>query len=306
MLNMQEIAKILKRETKDSVILEDEPMNRHTSFRIGGCADIFINTGITDVGTIIDICAKEGVPITVIGNGSNILVGDKGIRGVTIAFGSKASGIAKDGNVIEAVAGELLSSVSKAAQRESLSGLEFAGGIPGSVGGGVFMNAGAYDGEMKDVLVSVDYYDYRDKRVFTLNRDQCDLSYRHSVFSEKEIGIILSAKLRLTSGNSREISEKMEDFSRRRKEKQPLEFPSAGSTFKRPEGYFAGKLIEDLGLKGFRVGGAQVSEKHAGFVVNTGNATADDVRNLMKTVSERVYKETGVKLFSEVKFVGEF
>lgn len=303
---MHNIIELIKKETKDSLILENEPMMRHTSFKIGGCADIFIDPGITDVGTIIEICANENVPITVIGNGSNILVGDKGIRGVTIAIGSKASGIAIDGNNILAEAGVLLSTLSKAALRESLSGLEFAGGIPGSVGGGVFMNAGAYDGEIKDVLVSVDYYDYREKEIKKMDRSECDLSYRHSIFSEKEIGIILRAKFSLESKDAKEISAKMEDFANRRKSKQPLELPSAGSTFKRPEGFFAGKLIEDAGLKGFSVGAAQISEKHAGFAVNTGGANANDVRTLIKEVSQKVYKETGVTLFPEVRFVGEF
>lgn len=303
---MHSILQKLKAETKDSLILENESMTGHTSFKIGGCADVFIDASVTDIGTIIDVCANEGVPITVIGNGSNILVGDKGIRGVTIALGSKASGITGSGNCLEAESGALLSSLSKFALRESLSGLEFAGGIPGSVGGGVFMNAGAYDGEIKDVLVSVDYYDYREKRIKSLEKEQCDLSYRHSIFSEQEIGIILSAKFSLKPKDTAEISGKMADFSQRRKDKQPLEYPSAGSTFKRPEGFFAGKLIEDAGLKGFKVGGALVSEKHAGFVINAGGATANDVRILIKKVSEKVYKDTGVSLFPEVKFVGEF
>lgn len=302
---MQYVLELLKKETKGSLVLENEPMIRHTSFRIGGCADIFIDASVTDVGTIVEICEKEGVPITVIGNGSNLLVGDKGIRGVTLALGGRASGIAQRGNTIEAGAGTLLSSISKAAMLESLSGMEFAGGIPGSLGGAICMNAGAYGGEIRDVLSFVEYYDFCLKKICKIPAKECDLSYRNSIFSGN-IGIILQAFLTLTPGDHAEIVEKMKDFSARRKEKQPLELPSAGSTFKRPEGYFAGKLIEDSGLKGFKVGGAMVSEKHAGFVVNTGGATARDVKELIARVSEVVFDKTSVNLNPEVRFVGEF
>lgn len=302
---MHNVIQRLKKETKDSLILENELMMRHTSFKIGGCADIFIDVSINDFPAIIDICKEESIPITVIGNGSNLLVGDKGIRGVTVSFGERASFFEIEDEIISSEAGCLLSVLSKEAQKASLSGLEFAGGIPGSLGGAVFMNAGAYDGEMKNIILSVDYYDSLNRQIKTVSNEECGFSYRHSAFSDAE-SYVLRAKMKLSLKDKESISLKMREYSEARREKQPLELPSAGSTFKRPEGYFAGKLISDCGLKGFSIGAARVSEKHAGFVVNMGGATATQVRELIDTVSERVYQSTGVELSPEVRFVGEF
>lgn len=282
----------------------DEPMSAHTTFKIGGPADVFVDAENADeIKSIMRYCGENSVPLLITGNGSNMLVGDRGIRGVVVSVGKKMSKIEVDGERITAEAGALMSSVAAAALKAELSGFETLSGIPGTVGGGIYMNAGAYGGEIKDVLETVTYID-RDGSVKTAKAEELDLSYRHSMFEEGGY-VILSCVLKLKPGNADEIKAAMRDYSKRRSDKQPISMPSAGSTFKRPEGYFAGKLIQDSGLMGKSVGGAQVSEKHAGFVVNTGGATAADVLELIRLVQDTVEEKFGVRLEPEVRLIGE-
>lgn len=297
-------------------LLRDEPMKKHTTFRIGGPADYYAEPDMSRISKLIEIAKACDMPVTVIGNGSNLLVGDKGIRGLVIGIGKGMSEIevteavaqdftAQDNcHIITAGAGAILAAVAAKAAEASLSGLEFASGIPGSVGGAVVMNAGAYGGEIKDVLIDATVLT-ADGELKTVTRDELDLSYRHSIVPEKGY-IVLSARFRLTPKPKDEIKSYMAELRAKRVEKQPLEYPSAGSTFKRLEGYFAGKLIMDAGLRGYSVGDAQVSEKHCGFVVNKGEAAAADVLTLIKDVQETVLKQFGVKLEPEVKMIGEF
>lgn len=286
-------------------VFTDEPMKQHTTFRIGGPADYFLVPGTgEEVGRIIRICKDTGTPYFILGNGSNLLVGDGGYRGAVIQVYRNMSAVTVEGNVITAQAGALLSAVAAAAKNASLTGFEFAGGIPGTAGGAVVMNAGAYGGEMKDVLTEVTVMD-TEGNIFTIPAEKLELGYRTSII--KKAGyIVLEAKIRLAEGDPDAIRERMKELTIQRTTKQPLEYPSAGSTFKRPEGYFAGKLVMDSGLRGYRVGGAQVSEKHCGFVINAGGATARDVRTLMDNVRDIVYEKYGVTLEPEVKFLGEF
>ena len=286
-------------------VFTEEAMSQHTTFKIGGPADYFLmpDKG-EDVGRVIKICKEKEIPYFILGNGSNLLVGDGGYRGAVIKIYRNMSSVTVEGNEITAQAGALLSAVAAAAKNASLTGFEFAGGIPGTIGGAVVMNAGAYGGEMKDVLTEVTVMN-AEGDIFTLPTEELELGYRTSII--KTAGyIVLEAKIRLKEGDPEVIRETMKDLTIRRTTKQPLEYPSAGSTFKRPEGYFAGKLIMDSGLAGYQVGGAQVSEKHCGFVINAGDATARDVRTLMDNVRDIVYKKYGVTLEPEVKFLGEF
>lgn len=282
----------------------EEPMSRHTTFRTGGPADILVTPKAEQIGEIIALCKKEQIPWTVIGNGSNLLVGDGGIRGVVLEIGKQMSEISIEGTKITAGAGAMLSAIASKAAAQELTGLEFASGIPGSLGGAVVMNAGAYGGEMKDVLTEVTVLT-PEGMFLTLPVAELDLSYRHSIIPERGY-LVVSAVLELHLGKAEEIRAVMEDLKEKRVSKQPLEYPSAGSTFKRPEGYFAGKLIQDAGLRGFQVGGAQVSEKHCGFVINRDQATSADICNLMEQVSEIVFEKFGVHLEAEVKKIGEF
>ncbi len=285
-------------------LLKNEPLKNHTSFKIGGPADEFCEaTSKEEIQELIKYAKDKNIPYTIIGNGSNLLVGDKGIRGLVIKLAKGFDRVEVSGTKITAEAGVLLSKLAKTALSESLSGLEFASGIPGTLGGAIFMNAGAYDGEMKNVVKSVTYLE--DGEIKTLSGEDLEFGYRKSRFSCRDC-IILSAELELTLGDKDKIIEKMEDFKERRCSKQPLSMPSAGSTFKRPEGYFAGKLIEDAGLKGFGIGGAKVSEKHSGFVINDGDASAKDVVDLIEHIQKTVYEKFGVKLETEVKMLGEF
>ncbi len=286
-------------------VFTGEAMSRHTTFKIGGPADYFLMPDKdTDVGRIVKICKESAIPYFILGNGSNLLVGDGGYRGAVIQIYKNMSAVTVEGTEITVQAGALLSSVAAAAKNAALTGFEFAGGIPGTMGGAVVMNAGAYGGEMKDVLTEVTVMD-EEGEIVTLPADKLELGYRTSII--KTAGyIVLEAKLQLKEGNPEVIRETMKDLTIRRTTKQPLEYPSAGSTFKRPEGYFAGKLIMDSGLAGYQVGGAQVSEKHCGFVINAGGATARDVRTLMDNVRDIVYKKYGVALEPEVKFLGDF
>ena len=283
----------------------DEPMKRHTTFRIGGPADYFLlPSSEEELSGILKICKNEELPYFILGNGSNLLVSDEGYRGVIIQLYRNYGDITVKGNEIHATAGALLSQIAAAAKNASLTGFEFAGGIPGTLGGAVVMNAGAYGGEMKDVLKEVTVMN-QDGEILTISADKLELGYRTSII--KTAGyIVLEAVISLKKGNIEEITALSRKLSAQRIEKQPLEYPSAGSTFKRPEGYFAGKLIMDSNLRGYRVGGAQVSEKHCGFVINAGGATAEDVSILMKNVTDIVYEKFGVKLEPEVKFLGKF
>lgn len=281
---------------------ENEPMSRHTSFKIGGPADIFVRPASVDaLALAVAKCLECEVPINVIGSGTNLLVSDLGVVGAVIFTGGLAD-VTNDGSeIIKCMAGAKVSRVCSIALENGLSGLEFAWGIPGSIGGAVYMNAGAYGGEMKNIVKQCTYIT-RSGELITLENKDIKFGYRSSVFHTNG-GIIVSAVLALSYGDKNEIREKMDDLIGRRKEKQPLEFPSAGSTFKRPEGYFAGTLIEQCGLKGFSVGGAAVSEKHAGFVINKGGATCDDVLRLVDIIKQRVFDETGVSLECEIKML---
>ena len=285
-------------------VLKDEPMSRHTTFRIGGPADYFVCPDREQIAEVLAVAKKCGMAITVIGNGSNLLVGDKGIRGLVVEIGSSMNQIMVDKNHITAGAGALLSQVAAKAAAAELGGMEFAAGIPGSVGGAVTMNAGAYGGEMKDILRTVTVLT-PEGELKTLDVSEMDLSYRHSCVPEQQY-IVLEAEIELGYKPEEEIRAQMEELRNKRIEKQPLEYPSAGSTFKRPEGYFAGKLIMDAGLRGYRVGDAQVSEKHCGFVINRKNASAQEVRQLMQDVQDKVKAQFGVMLEPEVKMLGEF
>ena len=291
--------------TKEENILRDEPMCRHTTFRVGGPADYFVTPqSVEEIRGILAVCRKENVPYYIVGNGSNLLVSDRGYRGVVIQLDRNFGEVKVEGTEIHASAGALLSTIAVAARRASLTGFEFAGGIPGTLGGAVVMNAGAYGGEMKDVLRKVMVMDQSGK-VFEIPAEELQMGYRTSII--KTAGyIVLGAVLSLKEGNLEEIKMLTRKLSEQRTSKQPLEYPSAGSTFKRPEGYFAGKLIQDAGLRGYQVGGAQVSEKHCGFVINKENATATDVVNLIHDVQRIVYEKFQVQLDTEVKFLGEF
>ena len=302
---MQNLIEALREAAGAQCILEQESMKKHTTFRIGGPADIFaVPDTIEKAAKIIGICREQKVPFYVIGNGSNLLVSDQGYRGVVVQVYKNLSAIEIKGDIITAQAGAMLSVIAKKAMAASLTGFEFASGIPGTVGGAAVMNAGAYGGEMKQVLTEVTVLT-REGELRRIPSEELKLGYRYSVIPEKG-WIVLEAKLKLHRGDYDMIRARMDELKEKRVEKQPLELPSAGSTFKRPEGYFAGKLIMDAGLRGFSVGGAQVSEKHCGFVVNTGEATAKDVRDLIREVSRQVKTKFGVELEPEVKMLGEF
>lgn len=291
--------------TGEKNVLKDELMSGHTTFRIGGPADYFVKpSSAGEIKRIIALCLEQDVPYYIIGNGSNLLVADKGYRGVIIQIFKNMKDIQVEGENIRAQAGALLSKVAAAAYEAGLEGFEFASGIPGTLGGAVRMNAGAYGGEMKQVLKSAEVLT-PEGEVLTLPVEEMKMGYRTSIVSRMDY-VVLGAEIALREGNKEEIRAKMDELKEKRVSKQPLEFGSAGSTFKRPEGYFAGKLIEDAGLRGFRVGNAQVSEKHCGFVINRGGATAREVAELMETVARRVEENSGVRLEPEVKKIGEF
>ena len=287
-----------------SGIFMEEPMKKHTTFRVGGPADVLVQPDETALAAILALCRQYHVSYSFIGNGSNLLVGDKGIRGVVIEMTDPMGNIEVDGTKITAQAGAMLSKIANTAASNGLGGMEFAAGIPGSVGGAVVMNAGAYGGEMKDIIEKVYVLDENGAQL-ELDRDALDLGYRHSCIPEKKY-IVTKVVLELVPRNEVEIRSEMKELNEKRAEKQPLQYPSAGSTFKRPEGYFAGKLIMDAGLRGYQVGGAQVSEKHCGFVINKGDATAADICQLMRDVSDKVQAQFGVVLEPEVKMIGEF
>ncbi len=284
-----------------NLIFENEPMSKHTTFKIGGIADVLvIPESVEQLKVVLGFAKQNDIPITVIGNGSDLLVSDNGIRGIVI----KTTGlneITSDGCIVTAGAGALMSKTASYALSLGLTGMEFAHGIPGTVGGGTYMNAGAYGGELKDIVISTTYLD-ADGEVKECSEH--DFGYRHSVYTKHPEWIILSTTFKLDHGDKAAIEARMSELAAARRSKQPIEMPSAGSVFKRPEGHFAGKLIQDCNLRGFAIGGAQVSEKHCGFIVNKGGATAKDVLDLIEYIQNEVYKKFSVKLETEVKYIG--
>ena len=302
---MKQAAERLKQAVGAGIFLTDEPMSRHTTFRTGGPADIYIEpSGVEELKQVLDICREGNVAYTIIGNGSNLLVGDGGYRGVLISFGKPFAQVTIEGAQVRTGAGALLSAVAKQVLNASLTGFEFAAGIPGTIGGAVVMNAGAYGGELCQVLREATVLT-PEGEVKTLPAEELELGYRTSCI-QKNGYIVLEAVLQLQPGNADDIRAVMDALASKRRDKQPLEYPSAGSTFKRPEGHFAGRLIQDAGLRGFRVGGAQVSEKHCGFVINRDHATSADILSLCRQVQEKVKAQFGVELELEVKLLGEF
>ena len=296
------VTRLINITGKDNVRI-NEPMKNHTTFKIGGPAQYYVTPeSVTQIQEVVSLCRDMNIPLHVIGNGSNILVGDDGVDGVVLALFNTFSDYEIKDNVITVQAGMSLIKLAVVALREGLTGLEFASGIPGSVGGAVYMNAGAYDGQMKDVVTSVTVLDEAGN-IRILGRDELDMGYRTSAVAKHNM-IVLQVIIELKAGNKEQIKDRMNQLSELRKQKQPLEYPSAGSTFKRPEGYFAGKLIADAGLKGYSIGGAAVSEKHAGFVVNMGGATAKDVVELTDYIKKRIIEQFGVTLELEIKKIG--
>ena len=286
-------------------ILFDEPMSRHTTFRVGGDAKCLIKINSKEqLVKLIPYLQITGQNYFILGNGSNLLVGDKGYPGIIVKLDSNMGSILVEGDYMRVPAGTLLSKAAAVARDHSLTGMEFASGIPGTVGGGIVMNAGAYGGEMKQIVESVEVMN-REGEILVLDNDTMEFGYRTSVIKNRPF-IVLETVFKLTPGDQEQITARMEELAQKRREKQPLEYPSAGSTFKRPEGYFAGKLIMDTGLRGFSIGGARVSDKHCGFVINAGNATAADVREVIEEVQQRVKEKFGVVLEREVIYLGDF
>ncbi|MDL2280625.1 UDP-N-acetylmuramate dehydrogenase [Selenomonadales bacterium OttesenSCG-928-I06] len=294
----------LRSITKPGCLLFNEPMSAHTTFKIGGPADYLVMpTSFQEVSNIVGLCRKYKVPVTILGNGSNVLVLDKGVRGVVLKFTDKLAYIKYEDDVLYAGTGAMLKDVSKYSLRESLIGLEFAIGIPGSVGGAVFMNAGAYGGEMSQVVSAVTAIT-EDNKIKRFTKEELNFGYRHSIFQET-FTIILEVEFSLRPGDRNEIMTRMDEYTEKRESRQPVDSASAGSVFKRPEGNYAGTLIENSGLKGVRIGGAEVSLKHAGFIVNAGDATAKDVLDLIEKIRATVYDKFQVELKSEVRVIGE-
>ncbi len=282
----------------------EEPMSKHTTFRIGGPAQFFVTPqNMEELGQVVLLCQAEKVPFFVMGHGSNLLISDKGMRCVVIQLYNNFANYKIDGERVYAMAGAMLSKLGAATKEAELTGFEFAAGIPGTLGGAVMMNAGAYGGEMKDIVEKVQLMDY-DGNLIEKTGQEMDFAYRHSIVEDEDY-IVVGATLKLAKGDKQAIEARMDELATARKTKQPLEYPSAGSTFKRPEGYFAGKLIMDAGLRGYQVGGAQVSEKHCGFVINKADATAADVLQLIDDVKQKVYETFGVELEPEVRMIGE-
>ena len=297
----EKLSKIVRKEQ----ILIEEPMKKHTTFRIGGPAEyLILPQTAEEIADVVKLCRQEEIPWYIVGNGSNLLVADEGVRGVVIQLLRNFNQIQVEGCQIRIQAGAQNAAVAKRALDASLTGFEFAAGIPGTIGGAVVMNAGAYGGEMKDILKEVTVLD-QNGMIRTIPTEELELGYRTSIIARKGY-VVLEAVIVLKTGDPKEIKAAMDDLKEKRVTKQPLEYPSAGSTFKRPEGYFAGKLIMDAGLRGFSVGGAQISEKHCGFVINKGNATAKDVTELMDETKKIVMEKFGVALEPEVKRLGQF
>ena len=303
-MNKEFIYRELLNILDEECIKVDEPMKKHISFKVGGPADFLVKPKTEEeLSQIIKFVKKENIPFLVIGNGSNLLVKDGGIRGIVIELSDNFNNFEIDGTIVKAQSGALLAVLGRNVMKSSLTGFEFAAGIPGTLGGALAMNAGAYGGEMKQVVKSVRLMDM-DGNIFELSNEEMQFGYRKSILSTKNY-IVLSAVMELKVGDLDEIKEIMADYSNRRSTKQPLNFPSAGSTFKRPEGHFAGKLIDDCGLRGLSLRGAQVSEKHCGFVINSGDATAKDILDLIFIVKSTVNGKFGIMLEEEVKIIGE-
>lgn len=300
-----EVIEGLKELVPEKDILIDELMSRHTTFRTGGPASLFLRPEDEEAALrVVNFLRQKQCPFFILGNGSNLLVSDKGYDGVVISLENLSDLRIEGDTTVVAEAGVLNSAIASLARDNSLAGFEFAAGIPGTIGGAMIMNAGAYGGEMKDIVESVRVIT-PDGVVAIISGSDCDFGYRTSAL-KRDGFVVTSARLALVKGDQTAIAEGMKELALKRKEKQPLEYPSAGSTFKRPEGYFAGKLIEDAGLRGFSVGGAQVSEKHCGFVINKDNATSTDIYNLILEVKKRVYESSGVTLEPEVVMLGDF
>lgn len=282
----------------------NEPMKKYTTMKVGGpCDAIVFPENIDEIKEVIKFCKTENMKYYVIGNGSNLLVRDEGIHAIIIKIGNKFSKISVENDVVTVLAGATMPLVSQYAKNNSLSGFEFACGIPGTIGGGIKMNAGAYGSEISDVLETVTFMD-ENQNIKTITNKECEFGYRKSIFINNPNYIILSATFKFKHDEKEKIEEKMKVNSEARREKQPLEYPNFGSVFKRPEGYFVGKLVSDSGLRGYTIGGAQVSTKHTGFIVNIGNATCQDVLDLIKYIQDTVYKKFNVKLHPEVIVIG--
>lgn len=304
-MEKQKIYELLTNEIKQGIVKIDEPMKKHTNFKIGGNADVFvIAKNIEEIKCVIKFSKENNIPLTILGNGSNVLVSDKGIRGIVLQIGLKEIKVEKHENaLIEVDAGAMLGALAQILLKQSISGFEFAAGIPGSIGGAIRMNAGAYGGEMKDIVKNVTVLNEKGE-INILTNEECEFSYRHSRFTNSK-EIIIKATLELPFGNENEIKAKMDEYAQSRKEKQPLNLPSAGSTFKRGADFITAKLIDECGLKGYTSGNAQVSTLHAGFVVNLGNATAQDVLSVVSHVKQVVLEKTGKQIELEIELLGE-
>lgn len=300
-----ELVKRLASISGEERVLINEPMSRHTSFKIGGPADVLVIPGeMGQLGEMVRYFAAEGIPYMIMGNGTNLLVSDKGIRGVVVKIYDNLQGFTVQGDMLEIEAGMLIAKASKLALENSLSGMEFAEGIPGTIGGAVTMNAGAYVGEMAMIAAETEYMD-QEGTVITVKGEQHSFAYRTSII-QKTGGIVLKTRLKLTKDDPENIKARMEDFNFKRRNKQPLEWPSAGSVFKRPEGHFTGKLIDDCGLRGFSIGGAQISTRHSGFIINTGGANCEEVLALIRHIQDTVSREFNVQLEPEIRIIGDF
>lgn len=304
-MEKQKIYELLTNEIKQGIVKIDEPMRKHTNFKIGGNADVFvIAKNIEEIKCVIKFSKENNILLTILGNGSNVLVSDKGIRGIVLQVGTKEIKIEKQKNaLVEVEAGVMLGALAQVLLKQSISGFEFAAGIPGSIGGAIRMNAGAYGGEMKDIVKDVTVLNEKGE-ISVLTNEECEFSYRHSRFTDSK-EIVIKVTLELPLGNEAEIKAKMDEYDQSRREKQPLNLPSAGSTFKRGSDFITAKLIDECGLKGYTSGDAQVSTLHAGFVVNLGNATAQDVLNVVSHVKQVVLEKTGKQIELEVELLGE-
>lgn len=304
-MEKQKIYELLTNEIKQGIVKIDEPMKKHTNFKIGGNADVFvIAKNIEEIKCVIKFSKENNILLTILGNGSNVLVSDKGIRGIVLQVGTKEIKIEKQKNaLVEVEAGVMLGALAQVLLKQSISGFEFAAGIPGSIGGAIRMNAGAYGGEMKNIVKDVTVLNEKGE-ISVLTNEECEFSYRHSRFTDSK-EIVIKVTLELPLGNEAEIKAKMDEYAQSRREKQPLNLPSAGSTFKRGSDFITAKLIDECGLKGYTSGDAQVSTLHAGFVVNLGNATAQDVLNVVSHVKQVVLEKTGKQIELEVELLGE-
>lgn len=304
-MEKQKIYELLTNEIKQGIVKIDEPMRKHTNFKIGGNADVFvIAKSIEEIKCVIKFSKENNILLTILGNGSNVLVSDKGIRGIVLQVGTKEIKIEKQKNaLVEVEAGVMLGALAQVLLKQSISGFEFAAGIPGSIGGAIRMNAGAYGGEMKDIVKDVTVLNEKGE-INVLTNEECEFSYRHSRFTDSK-EIVIKVTLELPLGDEAEIKAKMDEYDQSRREKQPLNLPSAGSTFKRGSDFITAKLIDECGLKGYTSGDAQVSTLHAGFVVNLGNATAQDVLNVVNHVKQVVLEKTGKQIELEVELLGE-